>query len=85
MIHLRGFLHLSGAVEEVYEANERFSGFWLDAAEDERENVQIQGTDILVFSRKRVQVKCDYRCGDRPLGTGNVFLQRAERNPLKHR
>ena len=59
--------------------------FWLDATEDERENVQILGTDILVFCRKRVQVKCDYRCGDRPLGTGNLFLQRAERNPLRKR
>ena len=52
--------------------------FWLDASEDERENVQISGTDILVFCRKKVQVKCDWRAGE----TGNVFLQRAERNPL---
>ena len=59
--------------------------FWLDASEDERENVQILGTDILVFCRKKVQVKCDYRSGDRPLGTGNLFLQRAERNPLRRR
>jgi hypothetical protein len=59
--------------------------FWVDAVEDDRENVQILGTDILVFCRKKVQVKCDYRCGDRPRGTGNVFLQRAERNPLKRR
>ncbi len=59
--------------------------FWLDAAEDERQNVQILGTDILVFCRKKVQVKCDYTAGDRPLGTGNLFLQRAERNPLKAR
>ena len=28
-------------------------------------------------------VKCDYRGGDLPLGTGNLFLQKAERNPLK--
>ena len=74
------------AVECVIQAMRRGRfPFWLDAAEDERENVQIQGTDILVFCRKRVQVKCDFRCGDKPLGTGNVFLQRAERNPLKHR
>jgi hypothetical protein len=57
--------------------------FWLDAEEDERQNVQIQGTDLLVFCRKKVQVKCDYYAGDKPLGTGNLFLQRAERNPLK--
>ena len=56
--------------------------FWVDATEDERENVQRSGTDILVFCRKKVQVKCDYRGGDKPLGTGNLFLQKAERNPL---
>ena len=57
--------------------------FWLDAVEDERENIQIAGTDIVVFCRKKVQVKCDWRCGHKPAGTGNVFLQKAERNPLK--
>jgi hypothetical protein len=59
--------------------------FWLDATEDERQNVQILGTDILVFARKKVQVKCDYKAGDKPEGSGNLFLQRAERNPLRHR
>lgn len=59
--------------------------FWIDATESDRENVQLGGTDILVFCRKKVQVKCDYRSGEKPLGTGNLFLQRAERNPLgKH-
>lgn len=56
--------------------------FWLDAAEDERENVQIKGTDIVVFCRKKVQVKCDYR----KCRTGRseyLFLQKAEINPLK--
>jgi len=53
--------------------------FWLDATEDERENIQVSGTDILIFCRKKVQVKCDWRIGE----TGNLFLQRAERNPLK--
>ena len=57
--------------------------FWIDAEESNRENVQIKGTDIVVFCRKRIQVKCDWRCGDKPLGTGNVFLQKSERNPLK--
>ena len=68
------------AVECVIEVMRRgYFPFWLDATEDERENVQIQGTDILVFCRKKVQVKCDWRAGE----TGNVFLQRAERNPLR--
>ena len=56
--------------------------FWVDAVEDGRPYVQIAGTDVLVFCKKRVQVKCDYRGGDPP-GTGHLFLQRAERNPLK--
>ena len=53
--------------------------FWMDATEDQRENIQISGTDILVFCKKRVQVKCDYPVGK----TGNLFLQKNERNPLK--
>jgi hypothetical protein len=57
--------------------------FWLDATEDQRENIQVSGTDILVFCKKRIQVKCDYRAGDRPEGTGNLFLQKSERNPLR--
>jgi hypothetical protein len=57
--------------------------FWLDATEDERHNVQILGTDVLVFCKKKVQVKCDFDSGEKPLGTGNLFFQRAERNPLK--
>jgi len=57
--------------------------FWVDAQETERREIQIKGTDIIVFCHKRVQVKCDWRCGDQPAGTGNLFLQKAERNPLK--
>lgn len=52
---------------------------WLDAWEDDREYVQLKGTDVLLFAKKRIQIKCDYSAGD----TGNLFLQRAERNPLK--
>jgi hypothetical protein len=52
---------------------------WIDAAESDREEVQIKGTDILVFARKKIQVKCDMRIGV----TGNLFLQKAERNPLR--
>jgi len=57
--------------------------FWLDATEDERHNVQILGTDVLVFCKKKVQVKCDFHAGEKPRGTGHLFFQRAERNPLK--
>ncbi len=55
---------------------------WVDATEDERKNIQIKGTDIVVFCRKKIQVKCDWRSGPPP-GTGNLFLQKAERNPFK--
>ena len=55
--------------------------FWVEAFEDDRREVQLAGTDITVFVRKRVQVKCDARAG----ATGNLFLQQAERNPLKYR
>jgi hypothetical protein len=55
--------------------------FWIDATEDQRENIQISGTDILIFCKKRIQVKYDYPTGK----TGNLFLQKSERNPLgKH-
>jgi hypothetical protein len=55
---------------------------WLDAEEDQRENIQIKGTDILLFCRKKIQVKCDALAGPKPKGTGNIFLQIAEVNPL---
>ena len=56
---------------------------WFDALEDKDERIQQQGTDILVFCRKKIQVKCDYYGGTKPLGTGNLFFQSHERNPLK--
>lgn len=58
---------------------------WLHAEEDDAQSIQIKGTDIVVWCKKRVQVKCDYRSGDKPLGTGNLYLQKAERNPLRAR
>jgi len=74
------------AVQCVLEAMKRGRfPFWLDAIEDAREYVQLKGTDVLVFCKKRLQVKCDYRGGDGPAGTGNLFLQQAERNPLRRR
>ena len=57
--------------------------FWIDAEEEDRASIQIQGVDILVVCRKRVQVKCDWIAGARPLGSGNLFLQKTECNPLK--
>ena len=56
---------------------------WMDTEEDARENIQIKGTDIVLFCRKKIQVKCDFRSGPLPLGTGNLYLQKSELNPLK--
>jgi len=56
---------------------------WMEEEEDKRKDVQIKGTDITVFIKKRIQVKCDYDAGEKPLGTGYLFLQKSERNPLK--
>ena len=51
------------------------------------EQVQIDGDDIIVVigaGRFHIQVKCDYRGGPKEMGgTGNLFLQVAERNPLQ--
>jgi len=56
---------------------------WINAKESEQKDVQLRGTDILVACNKRIQVKCDYRSGKKPNGTGNLFLQKSERNPFK--
>jgi hypothetical protein len=45
---------------------------------------QLEGIDIVIKGESRVQVKCDYRGGHKGRGgTGNLFLQIAECNPLK--
>lgn len=58
--------------------------FWIKASEDERQEIQVKGTDIVVFCKQRIQVKCDASGGARrDGGTGNLYLQTHERNPLK--
>ena len=57
--------------------------FWLETKECETVDIQVAGTDIVVAANVRIQVKCDRRSGPQPLGTGNLFLQQYERNPLK--
>ena len=47
-------------------------------------DIQIAGTDIIVCSHLKIQVKCDYRAGNKKHHrrvTGNLFLQIAECNP----
>lgn len=58
---------------------------WIEAGEATDKDVQISGVDILLCCKKRIQVKCDWRAGEKPLGTGNLFLQKAERNPLGYK
>jgi hypothetical protein len=58
---------------------------WVSAQDDERQSVQIQGTDLVVFARQRIQVKCDLKAGLKShhlCCSGNLFVQNAERNPL---
>lgn len=46
--------------------------------------LDIQGTDIIAQGKWKIQVKCDYDAGPRKLGgTGNLFIQTYECNPLK--
>jgi len=60
---------------------------WIEAKESDKTNLQISGTDIIVYSKQKIQVKCDWFAGKKewnPLCTGNLFIQTAERNPLKN-
>jgi len=59
---------------------------WINnTKEAESKEIQIQGVDIIVHCHKRIQVKCDYSAGPKPGGTGNLFFQVEECNPLgKH-
>lgn len=49
--------------------------------------LQREGLDVLVAGKWRIQVKCDYTGGEpaqiKPRVSGNLFLQIAERNPLR--
>ena len=56
--------------------------FWVKATGSTSRDIEIRGIDIIVSMNTRVQVKCDYAGGDKPLGTGFLFLQKAEINPL---
>jgi len=47
-------------------------------------DLQLSGCDIITISQElRIQVKCDYKGGDKHLGgSGNLFLQTKECNPF---
>jgi hypothetical protein len=44
-------------------------------------DMQVNGFDIIVRSKLHIQVKCDWKAGPRPKGTGNIFIQTHECNP----
>jgi hypothetical protein len=50
----------------------------------EGRGLQIEGMDIIVNCKVKIQVKCDFTGGRKPLGSGNLFLQTAECNPLRN-
>lgn len=61
---------------------------WFDGQFMNDLETQITGTDILIAGRWHIEVKCDYRASEvwgqpHPKCTGNLFLQTAERNPLR--
>ena len=56
--------------------------FWVKATGSASRDIEIRGIDIIVSMNTRVQVKCDYPGGDKPNGTGFLFLQTQEINPF---
>lgn len=55
---------------------------WVYAEEQQDRNMQIDGTDILVAGKWRIQTKCDWLAASiQEGGRGNLFVQYQERNP----
>ena len=59
-----------------------FFPLWIDADESGDRSIQRSGTDIIVCCNQRIEVKCDWHAGN-PAKSGCLFLQTAERNPLR--
>jgi len=54
---------------------------WAD--EEDTHEAQLKGTDLIVTANATIQVKCDFLGGSKSRGgTGNLFLQTQECNPL---
>ena len=61
---------------------------WLEGEFVTEPEIQITGTDIRVRGNWKIEVKCDFRASDsygspHPRCTGKLYLQIAERNPMK--
>lgn len=55
---------------------------WTQGQVITEKSLQISGTDILVSSSFKIQVKCDYKGGEGRNTTGNLYLQISECNPF---
>ena len=54
---------------------------WTEPQVVDELDMQTDGMDIIVSMRARIQVKCDWRCGDGEGCTGNLYIQTQECNP----
>ena len=55
----------------------------LSVAQVPEVDMQLNGSDLEIMHAKSIQVKCDWNAGHKELGgTGNLFLQVEECNPL---
>jgi len=55
----------------------------LTTVEVNDKDLQIEGTDIMPILAESYQVKCDWKAGPKSLGgSGNLYIQTAECNPL---
>jgi hypothetical protein len=57
---------------------------WFDGEEVSDIKIDIEGTDVIVYGKWRIQVKCDWKAGTKKMGgSGNLFIQTHEINPGK--
>lgn len=57
--------------------------FWFIESEDSNVEIDIAGTDMILKGTSRIQVKCDWRAGEKiEGGSGNIYVQTHECNPF---
>lgn len=56
---------------------------WVCGIVNDQVEIDIEGTDILVSSRRRIQVKYDWLAYPKPGGSGKLYIQTHECNPLR--
>lgn len=75
------------AIVEAYLKAGRFP-LWIESEFVDNPVIQRAGTDLVVNAKWRIEVKCDFRASDlrgqpHERCTGSLYLQIAERNPLR--